>query len=67
MPTDSQLFVPSTDSLFGQEIETKDALLFCKKPPLVLGAKNDKQSLKSVSTSHVLHCYTTSTWTKMFN
>ena len=46
---DLNRFVPSVDTLFGSEIQGKDCLWFGNKAPLILGAKNDKASLKSVS------------------
>ena len=39
-------FVKSVDTLFGQEIISVSCGWFSAKPPLVLGAKNDKRSLK---------------------
>eukprot|EP00578_Thalassiosira_sp_NH16_P027551 CAMPEP_0181097324 /NCGR_PEP_ID=MMETSP1071-20121207/11505_1 /TAXON_ID=35127 /ORGANISM="Thalassiosira sp., Strain NH16" /LENGTH=584 /DNA_ID=CAMNT_0023179791 /DNA_START=17 /DNA_END=1771 /DNA_ORIENTATION=+ len=39
-------FVKSVDSLFGQEIVSVDSPWFSDGPPLVLGAKTDKRSLK---------------------
>jgi len=41
-------YVESVDSLFGQDITFEDCPWFSKGPPLVLGAKNEKKSLKSL-------------------
>ena len=43
---DGTVFVKSVDTLFGQEIISQSCGWFSNKPPLVLGAKNDKRSLK---------------------
>ena len=45
-PTEDSVFVNSIDSLFGQEITYVPCGWFSKGPPLVLGAKTDKRSLK---------------------
>lgn len=39
-------FVESKDTLFGRSVPSVDCKWFSNKPPLVLGAKNDKASLK---------------------
>ena len=44
--TEDTEFVKSVDTLFGQEIISVSCEWFSVKPPLVLGAKNDKRSLK---------------------
>lgn len=43
-------FVKSVDTLFGAgaEVPAEKCSWFSDKPPLVLGAKNDKRSLKSL-------------------
>lgn len=48
MPTEDEkeAFVKSVDALFGREVPTVDCPWFSEGPPLVLGAKNDKRSLK---------------------
>ena len=44
--TESNTFVYSVDNIFGQDIKREKCGWFGERPPLVLGAKNDKQSLK---------------------
>lgn len=39
-------FVESRDSLFGRPVPSVECKWFSNQPPLVLGAKNDKHSLK---------------------
>jgi hypothetical protein len=46
---DPNRFVSSVDTLFGTEIHPKDCPWFEDRAPLILGAKNDQASLKSVS------------------
>ena len=41
-------FVQSVDSIFGESIESNKTPYWAKGPPLVLGAKSDKNSLKTV-------------------
>lgn len=43
---DATSFVLSVDSLFGTDVSPENCPWFSKGPPLVLGAKNDKRSLK---------------------
>ena len=44
-------FVSSIDALFGTEIQPEACPWFGNKAPLILGAKDAKASLKSVSTN----------------
>jgi hypothetical protein len=46
---DPNRFVPSIDTLFGGEIHPQECKWFGDTAPLILGDKNDKESLKSVS------------------
>ena len=48
LPTmsDSSKFVQSQDSIFGKDVSNEKCGWFGHRTPLVLGAKNDKQSLK---------------------
>eukprot|EP00579_Thalassiosira_antarctica_P007045 CAMPEP_0201884890 /NCGR_PEP_ID=MMETSP0902-20130614/17606_1 /ASSEMBLY_ACC=CAM_ASM_000551 /TAXON_ID=420261 /ORGANISM="Thalassiosira antarctica, Strain CCMP982" /LENGTH=581 /DNA_ID=CAMNT_0048413905 /DNA_START=117 /DNA_END=1859 /DNA_ORIENTATION=- len=46
--SESAAFVKSVDSLFGQDITSDNCPWFSDRPPLVLGAKNDKRALKSL-------------------
>lgn len=46
---DPNRFVSSVDTLFNEGIQSTECKWFGNKAPLILGAKNDKESLKSVS------------------
>jgi hypothetical protein len=54
--SDSNRFVQSVDTLFGGPIQPQPCVWFGDGAPLILGAKNDKDSLKSVSDLQISLC-----------